>query len=337
MSQGNFACGEFTEIQVLAESIWADNRANEDYIPQAEAAQRVIEYQGVKFDQLEVPDKDREVSVKWLNACAIEVDDCGDECTIEGPELEGACQTYALTQCKETSFSVKEFESRTSIFETKEKIAKGMLTAKKVLDEYISKRTILELDSFAGVNNHTGGIGTVSGTDTTISASNWTMGMMSYFALVKAKNKFPSAWMLHGENLFQAAIDANWNSGNADGKGNALRANYMPMYWDVFNMDTMLSPDKKSFMIQKGSVAISSKAYYANFGPTNPRDFRHYGQRWSENSMTLPGVKYDVFYNISCAGNEITHNFKLKTKFDVFLNPTGCTTTNTGVLTFSCA
>lgn len=337
MSQGNFACGELVEIQVIADNIWADSRKNIDYIADAESARATLENQTVTFTEL-TGDKDREISAKWLNGCSIVAQDCSDDCTLTGPELEGACQTYSLTQCKESPFSVNRIiEPRTSIYEYKEKVAVGMLRAMKAMDEQVSQRFILDLDSWAGVNAYTGGIGTVSGASTTIPAANWTMGLMSYFALVKAKNKFSAPYLLSGTNLFEANMNAGFNAGNDNGKGDAARKGFLPIYFDVFNIDTVLSPDKMTFMVEKGATAIISKAYYKNYTQASPLDLGKHGMRWSMPSRNLPGIVYDVHYDSTCSSSEITDTFKVKLKWDNFLNPTGCTTTNTGVLGFTCS
>lgn len=336
MSQGNFTCGDLLEVQAISDNIWADNRTKIDYVAEAEVARRVLENQTATFTEL-TGDKDRDVSVKWLNACAITVQDCTDDCTISGPELEGACQNYRLERCKESPFSVNLLlEQRTSLYENKEKIAKGLMKAKKALDEYIARVVVQEIDSFAGVNAHTSNF-TVSGTDTLIPSSAWTSGLAAYWMLVKMKNKFNAPWLLSGENLFMSNMNAMWNSGNADGKGDAARAGVLPIYFDVFNVDTTLTPDKKTFMIEKGAVALISKAQFGAYTAASPLDLGKHGLRWSEPSMNLPGIVYDVIYDTTCANSEITGAWKVKAfKFDTFLNPTGCTTTNTGVLSFSC-
>lgn len=51
-------------------------------------------------------------------------------------------------------------------------------------------------------------------------------------------------------------------------------------------------------------------------------------------SRNIPGIFYDTIYTTECSGDDILHSWKMKLKAGIFLNPTGCTDTRTGVLRF---
>ena len=93
-----------------------------------------------------------------------------------------------------------------------------------------------------------------------------------------------------------------------------------------------------TYMVNKGALAFVTKAIYEGYTAASPAKYMDQ-HRWSMPSFYLPGVVYDVHYDNECSGcgDYFTHNFKLKTTGDIFLNPVGCTATRTGILEFECA
>ena len=122
-------------------------------------------------------------------------------------------------------------------------------------------------------------------------------------------------------------------SANANGKGDwAMWAGLQP-YFDLFNIDTVNTPNLKAYLISMGAVAMANK-YYNPQVPEVLKDFT----RYTMNSQFMDGITYDVWYNNSCIGSNkmVVHNYTLRFKADIFLNPSGCSGQNTGVLSFLC-
>lgn len=335
MAAGDFTCADLVKVTVKMEEMWADSAVQKQYIANAEAAKAVMSEQTAIFVALEDPEKDNVVRVEWVDDCNNTVSDCGDECTIVGAESEATCKDYEITICKEIDYVINDRKFRTSNLSMEEVLARGWMNKLKALDEEVAKTVIAKIDSFAGVNAYDGGIGNVVGNETYISAAYWTPAIMAYFSQVAILNKSNDVYLLDGDNLFQQMWMAQFNSLNAN------QASEMPMisairtHFDLFNMNAVLAPDKKTFMIDKSAVALVHKAFYS----TTPEQILNGADiiRFSVPSNNLPGVMYDVIYKTECSGSAILHKYKFIARFDVLLNPTSaCNPDNTGVLSFTC-
>jgi hypothetical protein len=329
------SCTELAEVQLKVDQGWADNRTAIDYKPEAEAARALLEFQTASFTPI-TGVKDRDISIKWISACNIGVQDCTDECDFSGDELGGDCESYALSLCKEASFSVDEKDLRNKIFDLPDLMSKGFMKAGKELDEWWAEQAVTKIESYKGINVYGGGY-TIAGSETYIPAASLNPSIMGYMSLAAKKNKFSSPWMLSGTNLYLSNWNAQMDSGNDNGSGNARRMGTFPMRFDVFNVDSVNDPDFKTYMIERGSIAMATKTYYPGKTAGNPENYgSDIGVRYEMASPTLPGVMYEVHYKLVCSGNKILHVVKVKTYGDIFLNPLGCTETNTGVISFTC-
>lgn len=333
MSAGSLSCAELVEVQLKADNMWQDAAYKKDFIADVEALTAIRSEQTVRFPDLETSEKDNTIKIAWIKDCDETIENCGTECTVGGAYAEAACDTHTLTLCKKVGFSVKEKDFRNSIFSKEEVIAVQLMRKMKLLDEYLAEMVVTRLESFKGVNAYTGGKGVVSGFETAINPAYWNANLFGYFALVMKKNKFRDAFLLNGENLFQAAFDAEKNNANSDNKDQLMKMKTLRSYWDVFNVDAVLSPDKSSFLIDRNAIAFASKAYWSSI----PKDFgSNVGLKYTIESKNLPGVFYDVTYKVTCVGDDIIHNWSIQTKADIFRNPVGCNLNNTGVLKFNC-
>lgn len=332
---GTFTCAQLQKIQVEADRVWADNVQNRDYISKVEALTAVRENQTARLAELQDPAKDTVLKIFWPADCSETLTDCTDTCMLGGPQPEAQCVEHQLDICKEAGFSITENQFRT-IQGTKEQyIAKAMLKRMKELDEYLARTLVAKLNAFAGSNKFLGGIGDPDANGTYIAASYWTPDIYGYFTQVQIMNQFNDVYMLHGSNLYQMFWQAQMNNLNQNSKDQLAKLTSIKSYWDMFNIDTVNSPDKVSYMIQRGAVAFVNKAYYPLNSPVNYKD----DSRWSVESKALPGVFYDVFYNNECVGTnrrDVKHNWTLSVKAGIFKNPLGCDTTVTGVIKFIC-
>lgn len=337
---GNFDCAALQVIQGKADMIWLDNATNKDYVPKAEALRIIAEQTTAKLGDINGEQaKDNTIKVSWINNCTMTAADCSTTaCIVEGDELSADCKSYAPNICKTVAFVVNEDTFRTSTFSPEEIIAKGLLKATKTLDEALATAVIAALDTMKGVNAYFGDYGAADGTqavgtaNTKIDPTLWTAGLFGYFNLASSMNKFQNAFLLSGTNLAIAFFNAQAQFANADGKGDLNKFQTMPMQFDTFNLDTVLSPSLMTYMIDRGALAFIPKWRYSS----TPRIIPNVHTRYTMPSRTLPNMQYDVIYLTRCKSgtNQIEHVWNITARAGVYLNPTGCTATNTGILGF---
>lgn len=341
MSAGQYTCTQRAEIELRADEIWDNPQMKNDYIADVAPLTAVVENQTVTLAELTDSDKDDTIKLYWVEDCDTVVQDCSDECNPGGTEVGTRCETHELDLCKEINFTIEEKQFRSQKITLEETIAKALMRRTKNLDESLATQMVLKLDSFKGVNQLTGSKGTVSGFKTEIPAAYWGADLFSYFIMAARKNRFSSPYMLNGSNLFEAYWRAKMNSANADGKGADNMFSALKMYFDLFTMDTVLSPEKASFLVDSNAVAFVTKAYYPWEGGSSMSDKwggvgSSVGAKYSIASRNIPGVRYDVIQKIVCLNNKTYHHFNVRYHAGIFRNPVPCNPNITGVLKFLC-
>jgi hypothetical protein len=155
---------------------------------------------------------------------------------------------------------------------------------------------------------------------------------MAYFIMTQVKNKLGNTFLLSGDLLWTAQWKAAMEQANADGKGAANKFGALPIYHDLFNIDSVIG--KKLLMISPDSYALVTKTRY----PDTPQPVMPgvNQARFTVGSPSLPGVRYDLIYAPVCSSDDIKHNFKLIARYDMFLNPIGCNLQRSGFLGFKC-
>lgn len=332
-TSGTFTCAELVNVQIAMDRVWASQTLDSnDYISEVESVKVIKARQTARLAELEDPAKDKTVKIHWVTDCNTSLAACSDDCSSDGPELEARCKEYELDLCQHAPFKVKEKAFRALAVTREEAVAKGLLKRMKELDEYLAQTLIAKLNTFAGANQYIAGIGDVENSGVTyIAPSYWTADLTGYFALVVKMNKLGSVTVLHGTNLWNSNWNAMFNSLNANQKDQMAKMSSVQQFWDPFNVDTVNSTEKVSYMISNGAVAIVTKAYYGSTPTTYMNDIR-----WSVESKNLPGVFYDVVYSNTCISNEIYHKYDVYIKAGIFNNPYGCNEDVTGVLKFIC-
>ena len=328
---GVFSETALVDIQAKADQIWADRIQKMDYVPEAEVVKCLIEQTTAKFSDL-TGKKDPTVQVGWVNACDVDDGSCTD-CTISGSELSTNVEDYYLSRERCAEFTVGEDDFRQNFFDAEEVIAKGLLKASRALDEWWATQAVAVLNANVGVNAVTTGKGSVSGTTTYILPAYWDANLFGYFARVAKVNRITNPMLISGANLFESKFIADFESCCENLRG---KFGTMDVCFDLFNIDSVNTPDLMTYLINRGSLAFVTKAYYAGMTAANPAKYMDQ-HRWSMPSFYLPGVVYDVHYENDCdSGDFFSHSFKLKTFGDIFVNPVGCTSTRTGILEFEC-
>ena len=329
---GTFTCAELVNVQIAMDRIWvSESLMGNDFSAEVESVLVIRARQTARLSELQDPNKDKTVTIHWITDCNTSIADCSNDCTVGGPELEARCKDYELDICQQAGFTVREKTFRALAPTREEAVAKGMLKRMAELDNYLAGKLMAKLNVFAGVNKYEG-IGDVENSGVTyIAPSYWTSDLLGYFAQVAKMNKLGSVVMIHGNNLWNSNWSAQFNSLNQNQKDQMAKMSSIQQFWDPFNVDTANSPDKVSYMVSNGSIAIVSKAYNS----TTPVTYLDH-IRYSVESKNIPGVFYDVVYKNRCTSNDIYHDYSLYIKAGIFNNPYGCDEDITGVLKFIC-
>jgi len=328
-SAGTFTASALQSILAKADEMWVDNMAGKDYRAHTDTLNALLENQRPgMFRQLE-GEKDNTVKLVWLHNCDDDTASCSNDCTIGGTELSTNSKEYTLNLCRTKGFQVDEKALRSNVFTLEEVIAKGILSTQKTLDNWLNTQAISFLAANAGesVFFPEGWAQESGGVNVEVPSADFASGeVIADLMLMAMRNNFDMPYSISGELLWKQAWAAALNSGNAEGKGTAAMFEQMKRYHDLWAFDTANSPDKLLYLVNAGSTAFVSKAYYGDT-PTEYMTQR----RWSRPSFNLP-VRYDWVYTNECSNNEITHKFSAYVKAGLFLNPTGCTETQTGIL-----
>lgn len=335
---GNFTETARQNIRVLAEQMLMDNRIKLQFTPTSlETMNAIQSVQTANIEQLlGNPAKEDKVGIEFINNCEIIITNTTN-CIPSAPKLSSALSEYSLTKSKEVAFTVSENDLRANDINFEDVVAKGFLTADKLLSEQVQQDAIAVLNAGKGFNARTGGKGTVTGNDTYIATNNWTADLYSYFLSVMAKNRFNGGVFLTGhESLFEAYTQAMFNAGNADGKGALASFRGVPTFFDIFNIEIANTPDEGdtpniSYLLSTGSVAFASKPIYQT-----TVEEASYMQRFAMKSNFISNLWLNVLTFTECDNNFFKRTFKVMAKYDTFINPTGCNDDNTGVLTFIC-
>lgn len=335
--------GVFTETQLQmlrakADEMMLDDRIKQQYIPQIGIIDglRAVNTASVNPKLQQIKDstgktKKYDVEVTWDNACGIEAEDC-TVCDNEGEKLSTNAQSYSLSFCKEVKFTVDEYDYVDNDHDAMMAVAKGLLRADKELAEAYAQYAVAVLEANKGVNQMgTASKGVVVGSDTYVLPAYWDAKLMAYFMRAAQLNRFTNPVVISGSNLFEEYLVIQRLAADANGAGNAALLQALRIYFDLFNIDSVNSPDLVTYLLSQGATAMASRTY-------NPDAVETIGasKRWTKQSLFIPEFKYDMFYSAECSNDLVQHNFKTKLTADLFVNPEGCEANNTGILTFIC-
>lgn len=317
-------------IRATAAALGLDDRILKQYIPNYDVIKAIERVQTAKLGKAFSPKKENDVEIIWENTCGVAVED-NTTCEIGGTKSSTNIQEYSLSYEKVVNFSADEADFIDNEFSVESSIAKLLLKADVELTNHFAQYCVGRLNTFRGQNRLTTGKGVVAGVDTTIDSALWDSTIMAYMNRVGIINKFTSPVIITGNNLYESIWVANANKGNADGKGEPVMWGSMPIFFDLFNVDTVNDPTLRTYMLSQHSVALAHRAYNPSMEVVNG-----VFSRWTMKSKFLP-FTFDVFYRPECTTKDlIKHNFKVKLTADLFNNPIGCIELDSGVLTFDC-
>jgi hypothetical protein len=336
LNPGGFECDDLQIIVAKMEQMWrGDSLTKQQYIAETIVAQALMDNQTATVGVLE-GSKNTTAKVTWINSCNLVVEDEGDICDIGGEELTSSCEEYTIANGKRISFSINETELFDKTLSAEQIIADGIMRATAQLDQDISVAAAAFLDASTGKNLYTNRGYTITNTNTVVPATAWNYTLFPYLINAAKKNRFINPFILSGQLLSESDIMAQLNGANADGKGALNAFNSFKKYYDLFNIDSTVGSEKL-FLLSGGSIAFGSKTHY--------NGVRQY-DGWkvftvaSRNLTKKDGsaVVYEVWYKTRCTDGAVWHDFTIRSKYDWFLNPTGCVEPlSTGVLGFTCA
>lgn len=331
------------EAQVLADKMYADSAKKADYVVEVDAAKAIIENTTADMTIAENSQKQQTASIKWSKFCNDDVDETelASHCDPSGgAAADSAKKDYVIENAISKKFTIDEGNYKSNFLNFPEVFADNMLKSMKAMDEKLAQAIVAKLATMTSDNLYqVQGIACPNQQSpedwatTFIKPSNWSPSIMGYFAKAARINKFNAPFLLDGKNLFDLAVAAKMNEGNANGKGDAAWFNLMKVYNDIVNVEAVASG--KTYMIQRGAVAFASKVFWAAFNETNPKDGASDLVKYSVNSRNIPGIKYDVYVKRSCSGKYDSYNVGLELNYGVFNGAEACNGA-TGVLEFEC-
>lgn len=326
--------GDFTEAQHLAfllkaEEKWDDGKYADDLQANVDAAVQLLNNQTARFDELDNPAKDNIVNLTWLKYCHLVASDHdrAEDCDIEGDELSADAKEYELDKGQKFTFSVDQEKVRTGIYEVDEQVAIGLLKADKELSEYIAKQVLISYKAFAGPNIPAirGLSGPMSwdggNTTTNIPAASYNIGIIASLLKQMQLNKVKNGFFVNSGSLFEAWTNAMLNGNNLDGKGDDLRLKQIKLQFDMWNfLEANLTEDM--FLVDKSAVALKT---YTRYSLKPDIIGGKVGQtRYKMASRLLPGVEFDVIYEVKCIAGKIKYTWQVSTQFGIWLNPEPC-------------
>lgn len=317
---------------------WPDNQHTADLEADVDVLNAIAENQTSRVDVIISNEKERDVKVTWLKTCPPTPDDCTDSCTFDGEEANTDSQTYALSKCLETEFKVNIDGWYNNEFEATDAVAQLVVSHMVGHANAAAQYAVGKINTFVGAHQYTnGGEWTLSNTDTlaTIPADKWGTPMFGGLLRAAKKNHLMNPFLLSGEALDQEYFMATTSQANGEGKGDANRVGKLRTYFDLMNIEDVNDDDANLFvyMIARGALAFASKARY-EARPTEITG-RDAHTRFMVPNRFFPRLLHDVQRTTQCSGGATYEHWKIKTKFDVFRNPLGCTATQTGLLKFA--
>jgi hypothetical protein len=361
MSLTNFDNVKAAEIQPLLDQKWKDPQFAKSYKPKANTLKAILENQTATLQELETPDKKREVSLKWVDFCGdtssdtTDADDCNNAACGEGTAKK---QDLALDIFIKDCYSVSSEELESSVVGYNDIVATGLAAKIKNIVEKFNNKAVAVIAANKGVNPFAGAY-TVNATSKNTYIPDADYGaekIIPYLMQVMEMNRSQETFLLDGGNLFQDFDLAGKKQANADGKLESELYSDMPYRHDLpgFAANSLSAYD---FLIDRGALAIANRAKFpalsqlasmkdggwihtstgnlmrysipVNIPDLMPMTFVRQGAFKKQNLMI------DVQYSVVCGEDGILKpTWSLKLRAGVFANPLRCLSGNTGILSF---
>lgn len=318
-----------------ASTTWPESMLAEDQMPTIEVLNAISAIQTANIDA-NLPEE-RDIKITWLDNCDLADEACDRDCTFTGNEADSVDQTLQINNCKEVKFSMRLDPwlkgGNVNVFGLADELAVNLNRAMKAAAEGAAQYAVTFLNANLGVNLMTTIPGfAASSTDTAVSADNYdTTAVIGKFARTAAKNKFSNPRFIDGGAFYQMLFMATTSQGNSDGKGDALRMGQYPMYMDIHNLPEVNGDSEITYMVNRGAIAFASKGWYS----TTPITLGGNMTRFQIRNRFFQALVHDVDVHETCTSGVWYAHYRVKHSYELFLNPTGCTETTTGILKFT--
>lgn len=312
---------------------WPGTMAAADLIPQADVLRAITEQQTAQLQFANLPDN-ADAYIIWMNDCdAVVGDTCDNNCDFTGSEPDSYRKAVEITQCSPSTFSIPIDAYRGNAFSEAQFTAMELVKHQKAHAEKVAEYVVLTLNTFLGEDTYADqGFWDVTDPNNAIHADLPTPSIFGRLARKANRKKMINPYLITGGHLAQMVWEARQNQGNGEGRGAANMIGTMQTYIDEINVDNANSPEYSSYLLARGAVALASKGYF----PETVQNLGGNTQRFSIRNRYFPQLVHDVEIKESCrATNKWYRDYRIHTKYELFLNPLGCTSTNTGVLKVS--
>ena len=328
-----------------ANSRWPNNRIMAGQMPEIDVLRSILENQTADIRNFGLP-LEQASYITWLLNCGQEVETCATDCDFDGASSSTFNQTARIDQCIQNTVSEKYDVWYNNEFGMMDALGAGIMRTMKDHIDYIAQYSVAVINANAGVNISVGKSGwTISGNRTIIPADEAESTLIYGPLMRQAKrNHMVAPYLLSGEALAQLQYAAETNGGNADGKGDALRANQFRKYFDYVNIDEVNDPDYLFYMIDRGTYAFGSKGYWPRVSqgatrvnasnPLGAQQFTTGLLRFSMPNEWVPQVIHDIEVQDSCVSGAYQANVRITTRYKTLPAPVGCTATDTGTLVY---
>ena len=286
--------------------------------------------QTARFEELNNPNKDNTVTITWLKQCDGETTDLNratDICEIEGVEFETDSKEYQYSLDQKFSFSVDEEKIRTGTYELDEQVAFGMLRADKALSEWWNKQYLLAVAAAAGpnipaINGDVAPIGWDDGAGAaTIPLASYDVKVVAKLVKMQQLNQVAAGFYINNGSLFEAWVDAGYDTGNAEGKGDGARKAAVNMTFDMWNF-SKAGVTEDMFLVSNSALAVKTYTRYTDAPVYKSGNINQW--RYRMPSRVIPGVYYDVIHTLTCTNGHDVHTFQIMTTGGIFVNPFSC-------------
>lgn len=329
---GDFTASEHLGFLLKAEEKWKGGKFEDNLKPHVDSLVAQLNNQTARFDELDNKDKDNKVTLTWIKSCGIETTDLDrttDICAIEGTELESDSLDYEYDLEQKITLSVNDEKIRVGTYERDEQVSHIMMKADKELSEWWVKQYLIALKSFAGPN-----IPAISGdalpmtwdaenTTTNIPSASFDIKIVASLIKMMQLNMVEGGFYIDRGGLFEAWVNAGYDTGNAEGKGDGARKAAIAMTFDMWNFGpTKAALTEEMFLVSNNAVAVKVYNRYSETPETVGGSIQQ--TRYRMKSNILPGVAWDVIYTLKCTDGADMHTWQFMTKGGIFLNPEPC-------------
>ncbi|MFT3704643.1 MAG: hypothetical protein QM802_19920 [Agriterribacter sp.] len=296
-------------------------------------------------EEITDPNKDKDVRVWWNDFCGQEAEDCASgggydaSCgNLTGNPSQVDYKDYAVTQCLQKKFKIQQQTFKGSFMSIEQNLLDNSKQAIRQLLNALNKKAIIFLQANAGLNK--GGQYPVNGSDQyQIPASVFAQENTRVYTNIlydAAKSRISNPFVLDYGNLWHMNMNAKFDQGNAEGKGNAIRAILFNVIEDIQGGAQVPAAANSTFVVAPYAYAFVNKSYYrkrevlnniVSFSGSTPVYDEASGKwKWY---ITIPGydITVDVLMQRVCvdAKKDIYEwYFQYTLWYDFLLNPSGC-------------